>query len=350
MLKHKVLAETKHGTSAPRAGLLSRRGLLRSAGVAGIAGAVAVGGRNVLAAAPLRELTLAWGAGGVCLAAVPVAIERGIFAKHGLKVNLANFAGSTDQLLELLATGKADAGLGLIHRWIKPLESGFDVKIVGSSHGGCVRLLGSKQAGVTSLQSLKGKTIAVSDLNSPGKNFFTIMLAKAGIDPVKEVNWRAFPGDMLGLAVEKGEAQAIADHDPNLYLVEQRTKGLVEIATNMTGEYADKVCCVIGASGKLVRSEKPVLASLVRAITEASDFVAENPKETAKIFDAYAVKVSPDQVAAMLATMDHRVHPHGPSLQKQVEFYARDFKFVGVLKPSTDPVRFAQHVAFDVLS
>ena len=31
--------------------------------------------------------------------------------------------------------------------------------------------------------SLKGKTIAVSDLNAPGKNFFSVLLKKNGIDP-----------------------------------------------------------------------------------------------------------------------------------------------------------------------
>lgn len=328
----------------------SRRRWLQAAGAAGVVGAASAGGSNVQAAPPLRDLKLSWGAGAVCLAPIPVAIERGIFAKHGIKAELVNFTGSTDQLLELLATGKADVGVGLIHRWIKPLESGLDVKLIGSSHGGCVRLVGYAPAGVDTLQKVRGRTIAVTDLNSPGKNFFSIMLAKSGIDPVKDVTWRVFPGDMLGLALEKGEAHAIADHDPNLFLVQQRTKGLVELATNMTGEYVDKTCCVLGAGSRLVRSDKPLLASLVRAILEASDFVADNPKETARIFEAYAVRVTPEQVRTMLSTMDHRVHPTGIALRKQVEFYANDFKLVGVLKPTTNAARFAEHVTADVLA
>jgi NitT/TauT family transport system substrate-binding protein len=147
----------------------SRRRVLRAAAGAGVAGAAAVAGSAVLAqSSKLRPLTLAWNANAVCLSAVPVAIERGFFEKHGLKVELVNFAGSTDQLLETIATGKADAAVGMVHRWIKPLESGLDVKLVGSSHGGCSRLVGYSPAGVTSLTQLKGKTIAVSDLNSPG--------------------------------------------------------------------------------------------------------------------------------------------------------------------------------------
>ncbi len=52
----------------------------------------------------------------------------------------------------------------------------------------------------------------------------------------------------------------------------------------------------------------------------------------------------------MLGTLTHRNHPTGLNLQKEVEFYARDFKLVNVLKPSTDPARFAKHVVVDVLA
>ncbi|BDR08978.1 ABC transporter substrate-binding protein [Comamonas thiooxydans] len=328
---------------------LGRRAFLRTASAAGALGLVGLGANQVLAAPPARNLKLAWNMGAVCLSPAPVAIERGIFEKHGLNVELINFSGSTDQLLESIATGKADGGLGMIHRWLKPLESGFDVKLVGSSHGGCVRLVGFQPAGVTTLKALKGKTIAVSDLNSPGKNFFSILLLKAGLDPEKDVNWRQFPGDMLGVAVEKGEAHAIADGDPNLAIIERRTKGLVELATNLSGEYATKTCCVVGVTGKLVRNEKPVVASLVRAINEASDFVANYPAETARIYSAYS-KVSEADLRAVLATLTHKHHPQGQALRQEIEFYARDFKTVGVLKPTTDAARFATHVHVDVLT
>lgn len=329
---------------------LSRRTLLRAAGAASVVGGAGlVGGQVWASGSKLREVKLAWNANAICLSAAPVAIERGIFEKHGLKVELVNFAGSTDQLLETIATSKADAGVGMIHRWIKPLESGFDVKLVGSSHGGCSRLVGYEPAGVTDLKKLKGKTIAVSDLNSPGKNFFSVLLVKAGLNPETDVSWRQFPGDMLGLAVEKGEAHAIADGDPNLMLIQRRTKGLVDLATNLSGEYAAKTCCVLGVSGALVRNDKGTAAALVRSIIEASDFVADNPNETARIYSPYS-KVSQEDLRAVLGTLTHRSHPVGTALRQEIELYARDFKLVNVLKPTTDPARFAAHVHADVLS
>ena len=58
-------------------------------------------------------------------------MTRGFFAKRNLKVEKINFAGATDQLLELLASGKADAGVGMALAWMKPLEQGFDVRADG---------------------------------------------------------------------------------------------------------------------------------------------------------------------------------------------------------------------------
>jgi len=328
---------------------ISRRGALRATGAAAI-----VASSGLLASrawSQPRKLTFAWNAAGFCLSPIVVAQERGIFEKNGLQVELINYTGSTDQLLESLATGKADAAIGMIHRWLKPLESGFDVKIVGSSHGGCVRLVGVKEAGVTQLSHLKGKTIGVSDIASPGKNFFSILLKKNGIDADKDVVWRQYPADLLDIAVNKGEIQAIADGDPNVYLIEKRNKArYVQLASNLSGEYKDKVCCVVGARGELVRKDKPAVAAVVRSILQASDYVADNPNESAKLYSKYAPKVAVEDLQALLGTLTHKHHPTGKSLRDEVEFYARDFQSVGVLKANTDPVKFANHVSLDVLA
>jgi NitT/TauT family transport system substrate-binding protein len=69
-----------------------------------------------------RGLKLTWNANAICTVGVPVAQQKGYFGKRNLDVDLINFGGSTDQLLEAIATGKADAGVGMALRWLKPLE------------------------------------------------------------------------------------------------------------------------------------------------------------------------------------------------------------------------------------
>ena len=127
-----------------------------------------------------RKLKLSWNAGAVCLAPLPVAIDHGFFQKQNLDVELVNFGGSTDQLLEAIATGKTDAGFGMALRWLKPLEQGFDVKIAAGTHGGCMRVLSRTNSGVDKLADLRGKVVGVGDLAGPDKNFFSIQLARAG--------------------------------------------------------------------------------------------------------------------------------------------------------------------------
>jgi sulfonate transport system substrate-binding protein len=298
---------------------------------------------------PQRALTLAWNATSVCTAAAPVAKERGVFAKHNLDVDFINFGGSTEQLLEAIATGKADAGIGMALRWLKPLEQGFDVRITAGVHGGCIRLLGSKSAGITSLESLRGKSIAISDQASPAKNFCSIALAKKGIDPVKEVDWRQYPADLLPLAAEKGEAHALADNDPRTYLWLKDGK-LNEVATNLSGEFADRICCVLAIRGSLVREERAAASALTRSVLEAGDMVARYPATAAAVYSAYGGKGSVEDLAAMLTSHTHHNHPVGAALEQQISRYVDELKQVNVIKRSTDSAKFAERVCVDVLS
>ncbi len=298
---------------------------------------------------PPRKLTLAWFASAICTSAAPVAKERGIFAKHNLDVDFVNFGGITEQLLEAIATGKADAGVGMALRWLKPLEQGFDVRITAGVHGGCIRLLGSKSANIDSLESLRGKSIAISDQASPAKNFFSIVLAKKGIDPVQDVEWRQYPGNLLALAVEKGEAQALADIDPLTYLWLKEGK-LNEIATNLSGEYADRTCCLLAIRGSLVRDELPVAAALTRSILEAGARVARDPDDAAVVFSGYGGKGSVEDLAGMLRSHNHHHHPVGAALKKELMLYTDELKMVNVIKKSTDSTKFAERIYVDVLS
>jgi NitT/TauT family transport system substrate-binding protein len=364
--------ETTMTDQPPRPGLLpSRRSLLRAGAAAaalplgfGMGGVRAWGpGPGVpfdpgpicrpaaaeAAAGPLKPIKLAWNATAICTAAAPLAKERGIFAAHGLDVEFVNFGGSTEALLEAIATGKADAGIGMALRWLKPLEQGFDVKITAGLHGGCLRLLGAKSAGITEIAALKGKTIAISDHASPAKNFFALLLAKAGIDPETGVEWRQYPADLLNLAVEKGEAQALADSDPRTWIWLKDPK-FSEVATNLSGDYADRTCCVVAVRGSLIRNDRAAATALTRAVLEAGHRVHADPEDAARIFSGYGGKGSVEDLAAMLRSQHHGDRPVGADLKRQLVLYGDELKQVNVLKRSTDTAKFAERVYADVLS
>jgi NitT/TauT family transport system substrate-binding protein len=303
-------------------------------------------------AAPLtgapRKLKLSWNAGAVCLAPLPVAIDHGFFQKQNLDVELVNYSGSTDQLLEAIATGKTDAGLGMALRWLKPLEQGFDVKIAAGTHGGCMRVLSRSDSGVDKLADLKGKIVAVGDLAGPDKNFFSIQLAKQGIDPNKDVDWRAYPGNLLQLAVEKREVHAFLASDPIAYLW-LKDSAYKEVASNLDGDYKDKSCCIVGLRGSLVREEPLVARAITQALLDAAMFTSQNPDKAAASFQPYAPKTaSPGDLQAMVRYHTHHHHPVGSVLKQELKAYADDLKLVSVFKPSTDTAKFAERIYVDV--
>ncbi len=303
---------------------------------------------ETLLAKPDTKLTLTWNATAICTVGVPVAAQRGIFKRHNLDVELVNFAGSTDQLLEAISSGKADAGVGMALRWLKPLEQGFDVKITTAIHGGCLRLFAPPGSPIKSVADLKGKTVGTSDMGSPDKNFFSIVAAKQGLDPVADIQWRAYPADMLSVALKKGEIEAFSLGDPLAWVVRDRD-GLTEVATNLSGEYANRACCVLGVSGHLVRNDRAAAAALTQSLQEAEEYVATHPDESAQLFSQYS-PTPVAQLAAILRSHTHHHHPTGDALKTELAAYTDELKRVQVIRPGTNTQRFADKIYADVLS
>ena len=106
---------------------LSRRAILKTVGAAGAAvSAVAFGSRvfSPAIAGPAPKIRLAWTEVAACHSPLGFGVAKGLYAKHNLDVELFYQGASGQTLIQALATGKADAGAGLIGDWLKPLEQG----------------------------------------------------------------------------------------------------------------------------------------------------------------------------------------------------------------------------------
>lgn len=294
-----------------------------------------------------RKLTIAWNENSVCVAAVAVAKEKGFFARHNLDVDYVNFGGATDQLLEAISTGKADAAPGMALRWLKPLQQGFDVKLVAGLHAGCLYLSVPNDSTIKQIADLKGKTIGVPDIGGPERNFFSIRVKEAGLDPESDVSWRAYPTDLLPLALQRGDIQALSNADPVNWL-QKRQFGLGDIDTNMSGKWAHTTCCVIGVRGSLVRNEPDVARAVTRAILDAGAWLSCNPEEAGEIFHPYSPKASAQDLAAMIRIQGHHHQTLMGSFRDEIVAYAEALKNVGIFRPSFDTARYASRVTQDL--
>lgn len=330
---------------------LSRRHFMRNLGLlgAGLSASSLLPSTVLAQDNSLTTVKLAWGQTAVCQSPISVALKQGFFKKYGLNVEPVNFSGPTDALLQAIATGQADGGIGMALRWLKPLEQGFDVDLTVGTHGGCMRLLTPENSGINSVKDLVGKSVAVTDQASPIRNFFAIQLAKLGIDPDKQVNWLQYPADLFGEALRKGEVQALATDDPQGWLLKQQHQ-LVEVDNNLNGEYANLTCCVLGLRGSLVRDNPAVAQAITQAIVDAQQWTAQHPSETAKIFAPFVPgSVSVEDITAMLSEHTHGHHSTGAQLRKEVAIYVNELKTINVIRPETDAQRFADHYVPELL-
>lgn len=310
---------------------------------------VAADGNAVAPGNQPREIKLCWSSNAICHTGIAAADQLGYFARHNLKVERVNFSGASDQLLELLASGQADAGVGMALGWLKPLEQGFDVKLTAGLHGGCIRLLTNPQFSIASVADLKGKTVGTSNMASPDRTFIAILAAKNGIDPLKDIDWRIYPPDLLGVALHKGEIQAFSSIDPLGSIIRDRDQ-LVEVTNNLSGEFANRACCVLGIRASLIRDDRMVAAAITGALMEAQKWVAQNPDKAAEIFASYNKIAPAPQMAAMLRSHTHNHHPVDGELKQEIALYAQEMKQAGVFKQSTDPTQFSERVCVDVLN
>ena len=266
---------------------MSRRGVLRAAGAvsAGLA-AGAVFARpftSYAIAGNPTKLRLSWTEFAACHAPVAFALSKGIYANRDLDVELFYQGASGQTLIQSIATNKTDAGAGLLLDWIKPLEQGLEATIFVGSHGGCTRLLASKSSGITTLEGLKGKTIASYDVAAPPKHSFQVALAKAGLDPERDVNWLNVPFDLVGEVVGRGEADALAHLDPWAFS-HKKQFDLYEVYNTQSGVFDGRVCCVLGVNNDFLAANTDAIRRLAEADIEIHEYSAAHPDEVAQWF------------------------------------------------------------------
>jgi NitT/TauT family transport system substrate-binding protein len=261
------------------------------------------------------------------------------------------FQGASGQtLIQALATNTADIGAGLVLDWLKPLEQGFDVKLVVGSHGGCQRLLASPASGIRTLADIKGKKIAVSDLAGPAKIAFAVTLAKAGLDPDTDVDWQVFPWDLVGEAVHRGDADALAHLDPWAYGFEKQFD-LVQIADTQSGVYEGRVCCVLGVNGPFLKNNLDAVRRVAAANLEIHEYAANHPDEVARWYaDNLPQSLPYTDLKDDLGSLTYHNHPIGDALVEQIRLSLDDLKLVKIIDEDTDSAALSKRISVNVLA
>src|SRR6267154_2125572 len=156
-------------------------------------------------------------------------------------------------------------------------EEGLDVRFTAGIHKGCLRVQASTKGDIRTIQDLRGKRIGVPGMGTPPFIFANRVLGANGIDPGKEITWRVFPAGELGLALDKGEVDAVADSEPigSLLLAQGKVKNVADQAKD--APYKDEYCCAVLVNGKFLQKNPKAAAGATRALLKAAKWVEANP-------------------------------------------------------------------------
>src|SRR6266536_4339372 len=221
--------------------------------------------------------------GLTCEAPIYAAYEKGFFKEEGLEPELVKCSWSTYK--DALALGSYDITHHLVMYFLKPIEQGLDVRFLAGIHRGCLRVQAGVKTNIHTIQDLKGKRIGVPGMGTPPFVFANRVFGTHGVDAGKEITWKVYPAGERGLALRKGEVDAVADAEPiGTLLIAQgiarNVEGMDE-ATDMP--YANEYCCEIIANGKWIDANPDTAARATRAILRGAKWVQENPKAAAQL-------------------------------------------------------------------
>lgn len=280
-------------------------------------------------------------AGGACEAFIFAAYEKGFFKEEGLDVELVKVDFET--LKEALATGKIQAANGMVMKWVKPFEQGVNATFTAGIHTGCIQALVEADSGLKTAADLKGKTIGNNGMGDGPMVFTMRALYKAGVDPKKDVQWRAYPATELEGALSRGEVAAITLSDPIAQMIVDSGKARKLLNTADDSPYQNEYCCMATISGKFLKDDPVGAAAVTRALMKGAKWVASNQDEAAKLMvEKKYVPGNPELIAKLLKSYNYIPSVEGG--EKAVDLAVSEMKVIGVLDPATSETELQKRI------
>jgi NitT/TauT family transport system substrate-binding protein len=271
--------------------------------------------------------------GITCEAPIFCAVENGFFKEEGLDVELVKCEWS--KYKDVLALGGFDITHHLIMYLLKPIEQGLDVKFTAGIHQGCLRVQAAANGSIKTVKDLRGKRIGVPGMGTPPFIFANRVLTANGIDASRDVSWTVFPSGELGLALEKGQVDAVADSEPigTLLLASGKVRNVADQATD--APYKDEYCCAVVVNGKFLANNPKASAAATRALLKGAKWVETNPAAAARLSVEKKYLASNPELNTV-AISHLRYIPSVVGAEDAVKSAAKEMKNAGMLGPSTD--------------
>jgi NitT/TauT family transport system substrate-binding protein len=256
----------------------SRRAFLGTAALAGT-GALWGPRSEAIAAEPPPETTTLRlvQAPGICMA--PQLVAEELLRGEGF-VDIRYVKTSASGIGPALISGEADLSTHFAAPLVLHLEAGDPLVILAGIHVGCFELFGTDQ--IRAVRDLKGKTIAVPELDVGPHLFISIMVAHVGLDPRKDIKWIVRPTEESMRLLAERKVDAYLGFPPDPQEMRARKIGHVVVSSSVDRPWSEYFCCLETGNREFVRKHPVATKRALRAILKAADICALQPERAAQ--------------------------------------------------------------------
>jgi len=256
----------------------TRREFLGTAALAGTSALLGLRAGPAAAEPPPETTTLRLvQAPGICMA--PQFVAEELLRGEGF-VDIQYVKKPAKGIGPALVSGEADLSTHFAAPLVLHLEAGDPLVILAGIHVGCFELFGTGQ--VRAVRDLKGKTIAVPELDVGPHLFISIMVAHVGLDPRKDIKWVVRPPEESIRLLADGKIDAYLGFPPDPQELRAKKIGHVVVSSSVDRPWSQYFCCLEAGNREFVRKHPVATKRALRAILKAADLCASEPERAAR--------------------------------------------------------------------
>ncbi|WP_461003930.1 ABC transporter substrate-binding protein [Streptomonospora sediminis] len=226
----------------------------------------------------------------VDVAPLHLGVDKGIFEKHGIDLEVKNTSGGAEAVPSVVA-GEFDFAFGNVTSLMIGRDNDLPLKVVangvtsigeqGGDFGGVVVPEGSE---ITDAKQLADKTIAVNNLQNIGDTTVRNSVRKAGGDS-DTIEFVELPFPEMPAALERGDVDAAWVVEP--FLTSSLNNGATEVASNFVDAHKELSVAYYFTTEQMVNQDPELVADFTAAIEESLTYADENPDEVRRILGEY---------------------------------------------------------------
>lgn len=210
-----------------------------------------------------------------------VALDKGLFEKEGVKVEVAGIFNAGPELMSAFASGDLDMGyVGEAPATTAVANKTAKVVVLAQVNTEGSSIVVKRDGKVLTIPGLVGKSVAIPGFATVQDSIFRKALLKFTIQPDQVKIMVLKPPEMID-ALRTDQIDAFIAWEP--YPAKAVTMGVGKVLATSHAIWKDHPCCVLAADEKFLEKDLERAKGVVRGHVKAMDFIRQNREEAIKI-------------------------------------------------------------------